>query len=105
MRAGGEILRSGATTHRQHRERGADGKFYYSVATTGVYCRPSCAARLALRKNVRFHDTREDAERAGFRPCKRCKPDRPDDAGHAAMEPGLHHALVRGLDRFRAIKP
>jgi len=69
----------------QHRERGADGKFYYSVATTGVYCRPSCAARLALRKNVRFHDTREDAERVGFRPCKRCKPDRPDDAGHAAV--------------------
>ena len=53
----------------------ADGKFYYSVKTTGVYCRPSCAARLALRKNVVFHDTCEAAERAGFRPCKRCQPD------------------------------
>ncbi len=59
------------------RDRSFDGKFYYSVKTTGVYCRPSCAARLAKPENVRFHATREDAERAGFRPCKRCKPDRP----------------------------
>jgi len=49
--------------------------FYYSVKTTGVYCRPCCAARLARPENVQFHRTREDAERAGFRPCKRCKPD------------------------------
>ena len=55
----------------------ADGSFFYSVRTTGVYCRPSCAARLARPENVRFHRTREDAERAGFRPCKRCKPDQP----------------------------
>jgi AraC family transcriptional regulator of adaptative response/methylated-DNA-[protein]-cysteine methyltransferase len=53
----------------------ADGTFYYSVRTTGVYCRPSCAARLPRPENVRFHATREDAEAAGFRPCKRCKPD------------------------------
>jgi AraC family transcriptional regulator of adaptative response/methylated-DNA-[protein]-cysteine methyltransferase len=52
----------------------ADGTFYYSVKSTGVYCRPSCAARLANPANVRFHDTCEDAEAAGFRPCKRCKP-------------------------------
>jgi AraC family transcriptional regulator of adaptative response/methylated-DNA-[protein]-cysteine methyltransferase len=57
------------------RDAAADGKFYYSVATTGVYCRPSCSARLARPENVCFHDTREEAERAGFRPCKRCKPD------------------------------
>ena len=49
-------------------------KFYYSVKTTGVYCRPSCAARLPKPENVQFHATCEDAERAGFRPCKRCKP-------------------------------
>lgn len=55
----------------------ADGIFFYSVMTTGVYCRPSCAARLARPQNVRFHATREDAEKAGFRPCKRCKPDQP----------------------------
>jgi AraC family transcriptional regulator of adaptative response/methylated-DNA-[protein]-cysteine methyltransferase len=64
----------------------ADGTFFYSVKTTGVYCRPSCAARLARPENVRFHATREDAERAGFRPCKRCKPDQPSmDEQHAAM--------------------
>jgi AraC family transcriptional regulator of adaptative response/methylated-DNA-[protein]-cysteine methyltransferase len=56
------------------RDAKADDVFYYSVATTGVYCRPSCAARLALRKNVAFHDTCADADRAGFRPCKRCRP-------------------------------
>lgn len=68
-----------------HRDRNADGHFFYSVRTTGVYCRPSCAARLALRRNVAFHATREDAERAGFRPCKRCKPDQGGiEAGHAA---------------------
>jgi AraC family transcriptional regulator of adaptative response/methylated-DNA-[protein]-cysteine methyltransferase len=55
----------------------ADGTFYYSVKTTGVYCRPSCAARLAKPEHVQFHATCEDAERAGFRPCKRCKPDQP----------------------------
>jgi len=57
------------------RDRRADGVFYYSVATTGIYCRPSCASRLARRENVRFHDSCEDAAREGFRPCKRCRPD------------------------------
>src|SRR5438034_7453523 len=59
------------------RDRRADGAFYYSVRTTGVYCRPSCAARQPRRENVRFHATTADAERAGFRPCKRCRPDQP----------------------------
>ena len=62
------------------RDRGAEGVFYYSVRTTGVYCRPSCASRLARRENVRFHSSCEEAERAGFRPCKRC---RPNEAGLA----------------------
>jgi AraC family transcriptional regulator of adaptative response/methylated-DNA-[protein]-cysteine methyltransferase len=67
------------------RSRGADGSFFYSVRTTGVYCRPSCGARLPRPANVRFHATREDAEGAGFRPCKRCRPDRPSVAEqHAA---------------------
>ena len=66
------------------RDASFDGQFYYSVATTGVYCRPSCAARLAKRSNVSFHDTVADAELAGFRACKRCKPDRPSlDQQHA----------------------
>ena len=57
-----------------HRDARADGAFFYSVRTTGVYCRPSCASRLARRENVAFHATCADAERAGFRPCKRCRP-------------------------------
>ncbi|MCC7250758.1 bifunctional DNA-binding transcriptional regulator/O6-methylguanine-DNA methyltransferase Ada [Hyphomicrobium sp.] len=56
------------------RDPAFDGMFYYSVASTGVYCRPSCAARLAKRENVRFHATCADAEAASFRPCKRCRP-------------------------------
>jgi AraC family transcriptional regulator of adaptative response/methylated-DNA-[protein]-cysteine methyltransferase len=59
------------------RDASFDGRFYFSVETTGIYCRPGCPARLPKRSNVRFHETREDAERAGFRPCKRCKPDQP----------------------------
>jgi hypothetical protein len=60
----------------QRRDRAADGTFYYSVRTTGVYCRPSCAGRLPRRENVGFHASPAAAEKAGFRPCKRCKPDR-----------------------------
>ncbi|MEJ7669711.1 MAG: bifunctional DNA-binding transcriptional regulator/O6-methylguanine-DNA methyltransferase Ada [Casimicrobiaceae bacterium] len=59
------------------RDRAADGAFYYSVRSTGVYCRPSCAARLARRENVSFHSTCAEAEQAGFRPCKRCRPNAP----------------------------
>src|SRR5450432_2027026 len=59
------------------RDARADGSFWYSVATTGVYCRPSCAARLPRPENVHFYRSRAEAEKAGFRPCKRCKPDRP----------------------------
>ena len=58
------------------RDRAADGEFFYSVTTTGVYCRPSCGARTARPENVSFHASAAEAERAGFRPCKRCQPDR-----------------------------
>jgi AraC family transcriptional regulator, regulatory protein of adaptative response / methylated-DNA-[protein]-cysteine methyltransferase len=57
------------------KDRAADGVFFYSVTTTGVYCRPCCPARLARRENVSFHETVGQARRAGFRPCKRCRPD------------------------------
>jgi len=56
------------------RDHAADGAFFYSVRTTGVYCRPSCPARLAKRENIAFHASLVEAERAGFRPCKRCQP-------------------------------
>ena len=61
----------------RRRDPAAVGAFYYSVRTTGVYCRPTCAARLPRRENVAFHATCADAERAGFRPCKRCRPNEP----------------------------
>jgi AraC family transcriptional regulator of adaptative response/methylated-DNA-[protein]-cysteine methyltransferase len=59
------------------RDASADGAFYYAVRTTGVYCRPSCGARRPNRENVAFYESREAACRAGFRPCKRCRPDAP----------------------------
>lgn len=68
------------------RNAAADNSFVYSVKTTGVYCRPSCNARLALPENVAFHNSCADAERGGFRPCKRCQPDQLSrQAQHAAM--------------------
>src|SRR3954447_2673596 len=56
------------------RDKTADGLFWYSVATTGIYCRPSCPSRLPNLKNVRLHQTTAAAEAAGFRPCRRCNP-------------------------------
>ena len=67
-----------------HREKNADDAFVYSVKTTGVYCRPSCPARLAHRENVAFHPTPKEAERSGFRACKRCKPNDPSAHGEQA---------------------
>src|SRR4029077_20425074 len=52
----------------------ADGTFVLAVRSTHIYCRPSCPARRPLRRNVIFYRTREEAERHGFRPCLRCKP-------------------------------
>jgi len=57
------------------RDRKADGTFVTGVLTTGIYCRPSCAARHPKRENVRFFTTGAEAEAAGLRPCLRCKPD------------------------------
>jgi len=59
------------------RDQSADGKVWYSVSTTGVYCRPSCPSRTANPKNVGLHDTIESARATGFRPCRRCNPDGP----------------------------
>ena len=62
------------------RERAMDGVFFYAVRTTGVYCRPTCPSRRPKPENVVFFRSRSAAERAGFRPCKRCKPERDDRA-------------------------
>jgi AraC family transcriptional regulator, regulatory protein of adaptative response / methylated-DNA-[protein]-cysteine methyltransferase len=75
------------------RDAKADGAFFYAVRTTGVYCRPSCGARTPRPENVTFYPTASDAERAGFRPCKRCRPDR----GSLAEQ---HAAKVAELCRF-----
>jgi AraC family transcriptional regulator of adaptative response/methylated-DNA-[protein]-cysteine methyltransferase len=56
------------------RDKIADGHFVYSVLTTGVYCRPSCASRPKRRENVAFHASPSEAERMGYRPCRRCRP-------------------------------
>lgn len=62
----------------QTRDGRADGTFYYSVSTTGIYCRPSCGARQPRPEHVAFHSSCAEAELAGFRACKRCKPGGPD---------------------------
>jgi AraC family transcriptional regulator of adaptative response/methylated-DNA-[protein]-cysteine methyltransferase len=59
------------------RDKAADGRLWYSVATTGVYCRPSCPSRKANPRNVVLHDTLEGARATGFRPCRRCNPEGP----------------------------
>jgi AraC family transcriptional regulator of adaptative response/methylated-DNA-[protein]-cysteine methyltransferase len=71
-----------------------DGAFVYSVKTTGVYCRPTCPARRAKPENVAFHGTSADAERAGFRPCRRC---RPNEASRGAQHAALVAAACRTL--------
>ena len=68
------------------RDRSADGHLWYSVATTGVYCRPSCPSRLANPENIQLHNNLESAKATGFRPCRRCKPDGPPlEAENAAL--------------------
>jgi AraC family transcriptional regulator of adaptative response/methylated-DNA-[protein]-cysteine methyltransferase len=79
----------------QARDAQADGQFVYAVRSTGVYCRPSCASRAARPENVSFHASAADAQRAGFRACLRCRPDRPAPA-HPHL--GLIAALCRYIE-------
>ena len=67
------------------RDPGADGVFYYAVRTTGVFCKPSCKARPALRKNVSFYASLAEAAAAGYRPCKRCRPESDANAATGAV--------------------
>lgn len=85
------------------RDRNADGHFFYSVSTTGVYCRPSCASRRARPEHVRFHLTRADAERAGFRPCKRCRPDEPALAERRAAAVEKACRLIEGAEEMPSL--
>jgi AraC family transcriptional regulator of adaptative response/methylated-DNA-[protein]-cysteine methyltransferase len=101
----GESARWAAVTRRDPR---ADGQFFYSVSTTGVYCRPSCPSRQARRDHVRFHATIAEAERAGFRACKRCRPNEPGLAETRTAAVGRacrlieQHDEVPGLDALAA---
>jgi AraC family transcriptional regulator, regulatory protein of adaptative response / methylated-DNA-[protein]-cysteine methyltransferase len=56
------------------RDPGSDGRFFYGVSSTGIYCRPTCPARRPQRAHVRFFDTPDEAEAAGYRACRRCEP-------------------------------
>ncbi len=79
------------------RDESRDGRFVYGVTSTKVYCRPGCAARRPLRKNVRFFSSPAEAERAGFRACRRCRPDVARD--HAVEPVHLINQVVHELAR------
>ncbi len=79
----------------QARDANQDGRFWYGVLTTGVYCRPSCSSRLPLRRNVRFFATTAEAEASGLRACKRC---RPNDVSAADQRARQMHVLCRYIE-------
>lgn len=75
------------------RDPRAEGRFWYSVVTTGVFCRPTCPSRRAQAGNIRFHDTLAEARATGFRPCLRCKPE-------ALSQSDRHAAVVEAACRL-----
>jgi AraC family transcriptional regulator of adaptative response/methylated-DNA-[protein]-cysteine methyltransferase len=81
------------------RDTSATGEFVYAVKTTGVYCRPTCASRRPLRKNVQFFATTAEARAEGYRACKRCRPDDVNKS-RAASAPinAVVHELTRQID-------
>ncbi len=81
-----------------NRDGSAEGAFLYGVAATGVYCRPGCPSRLPRKENIRFFASREEAERAGFRPCKRCQPDRAPLAERQAEAVSKACVLIEAVD-------
>ncbi len=81
------------------RDAAHDGRFIYAVATTNVYCVPSCPSRVARRWNVRFYSTPDAARDAGYRACLKCRPDRPN--AHTAIE-AVVHEISRYIERHAA---
>jgi AraC family transcriptional regulator of adaptative response / DNA-3-methyladenine glycosylase II len=79
----------------QGRDARFDGWFFVAVRTTRIYCRPSCPAITPMRKNVSFHPSAAAAQRAGYRACKRCRPD---------ASPGSPDWVVRGDLVGRALR-
>ena len=85
------------------RDPGAEGRFWYSVITTGVYCRPTCPSRHARSENIRLHDTLAEARATGFRPCGRCRPEEPSLADRQRVQIDI---ACRQIDRMgRALTP
>jgi AraC family transcriptional regulator, regulatory protein of adaptative response / methylated-DNA-[protein]-cysteine methyltransferase len=80
----------------KRRDPAFDGRFLFAVRTTGIYCRPSCASRPAKRENVSFFSTAAEAEKAGYRACKRCRPDK-----LGAPDPQVQ-AVKRACERIEA---
>jgi AraC family transcriptional regulator, regulatory protein of adaptative response / methylated-DNA-[protein]-cysteine methyltransferase len=82
----------------RQRDRRADGEFVYAVVTTGIYCKPSCGARLPHPHNVQFLRDGAEARAAGFRPCKRCRPDARDETGGPAAAIAAACRMLSRLD-------
>jgi AraC family transcriptional regulator of adaptative response/methylated-DNA-[protein]-cysteine methyltransferase len=78
------------------RDAAADGTFVYSVATTGIYCRPSCPSRRPKPQNAALHAGPAEAEKAGFRPCQRC---RPNEASLIMRHAALAASACRRIER------
>jgi AraC family transcriptional regulator of adaptative response/methylated-DNA-[protein]-cysteine methyltransferase len=83
------------------RDSGADGRFVYAVKTTGIFCRPSCRSRVPSRHNVEFYQSVADAERAGYRPCLRC---RPTEVGASKAASRLIVKACRSLETDESIR-
>jgi AraC family transcriptional regulator, regulatory protein of adaptative response / methylated-DNA-[protein]-cysteine methyltransferase len=86
-----------------NKDERADGLFWFSVKTTGVYCRPSCPARLPKRENVIFYLSLEDAEKAGFRACKRCNPKGRGLASQHSKAVAFACRMIKEADEFPSL--
>ncbi|MCA1813651.1 MAG: helix-turn-helix domain-containing protein [Halobacteriales archaeon] len=81
------------------RDRALDGRFFIAITTTRIYCKPSCPSRRARPEHVRFYATRDEAERAGFRACKRCTPQLASGEAEDALLARVHAAVDAAPDR------
>jgi len=80
----------------RNRDAAYDGRFYFAVLTTGIYCRPSCSSRAAKVANLRFFSSVHRVESAGFRACKRCKPDK---QAHGSTEENTMVMIARYIEQ------
>ena len=85
------------------RDTAADDAFVYAVRTTGVYCRPTCPSRRPRRENAEFHADAAAAERAGYRPCQRCRPQEPSMAQRHARSVARACRLIESADELPSL--